>query len=55
MAKLRHDLEIELKDAELVSKTIKTRNYDGFVTVSCNVYIIKNIAKEVQIVIEEQN
>lgn len=55
MAKLRHDLEIELKDAELVSKTIKTRNYDGFVTVNCNVYIIKNIAKEVQIVIEEQN
>lgn len=53
MTKLRDNLDKELVGAELVSKSIKTKNNNGLVVVNCNVYIIKNIAKEVQIIIEE--
>jgi similar to stage IV sporulation protein len=53
MAKLRHDLDDILMNAELVSKSIKTSNNDTSILVNCNIYIIKNIAREAEFIIEE--
>lgn len=53
LAKLRHDLDDILMNAELVSKSIKTSNNDTSILVNCNIYIIKNIAREAEFIIEE--
>jgi similar to stage IV sporulation protein len=53
MAKLRHDLDVILMNAKLVSKSIKTSNNDTSILVNCNIYIIKNIAREAEFIIEE--
>ncbi len=50
---LKRKLDIDLKDAELISKSIKTYYTDNAVCLNCEIYYIKDIAKEVEIFIED--
>ena len=52
MAQLRQSLDNELKGAELISKSVKTYSNENGIYLYCNIYLTKNIAKEVEILKE---